>query len=43
MHLGVQEVLRCPLRPTDIDLALIQAMKKSDRKEMTARALSNYL
>ena len=43
MHLGAQEVLRCPLRPTDIDLALIQAMKQSDRKEMTARALSNYL
>jgi len=43
MHLGAQEVLRCPLRPTDIDLAVIQAMKQSDRKGMTARALSNYL
>ena len=38
MRLGAQEVLRCPLRPTDIDLALIQAMKQNDRKAMTARA-----
>jgi DNA-binding NtrC family response regulator len=38
MRLGAQEVLRCPLRPTDIDLALIQAMKQNDRKAMTAHA-----
>jgi two-component system response regulator PilR (NtrC family) len=38
MRLGAQEVLRCPLRPTDVDLVLIQAMKESDRKEMTANA-----
>jgi DNA-binding NtrC family response regulator len=35
---GAQEVLRCPLRPKDVDLVLIQAMKGSDRKEMTANA-----
>ena len=38
MRLGAQEVLRCPLRPTDVDLVLIQAMKENDRKEMTANA-----
>lgn len=38
MRLGAQEVLRCPLRSTDIDLVLIQAMKQNDRKAMTARA-----
>ena len=38
MRLGAQEVLRSPLRPTDVDLVLIQAMKESDRKEMTANA-----
>jgi len=38
MRLGAQEVLRCPLRPTDVDLVLIQAMKESDRKEMAANA-----
>jgi len=36
MRLGAQEVLRSPLRPTDVDLVLIQAMKESDRKEMAA-------
>ena len=34
MRLGAQEVLRCPLRPTDID----QAMKHNERKAMTANA-----
>src|SRR5499425_1800348 len=38
MRLGAQEVLRSPLRPTDVDLVLIQAMKESDRKEMGANA-----
>ena len=38
MRLGAQEVLRSPLRPTDVDLVLIHAMKESDRKEMTANA-----
>ena len=38
MRLGAQEVLRSPLRPTDVDLVLIQAMKESDRKEMAANA-----
>ena len=42
MRLGAQEVLRCPLRPTDVDLVLIQAMKESDRKEMTANASSKF-
>jgi DNA-binding NtrC family response regulator len=27
MRLGAEEVLRCPLQPTDIDLALIHAMR----------------
>jgi len=36
MRLGAQEVLRCPLRPTDIDLVLIQAMKRNQkRNELT--------
>ena len=38
MRLGAQEVLRSPLRPTGVDLVLIQAMKESDRKEMGANA-----
>ena len=38
MRLGAQEVLRSPLRPTGVDLVLIQAMKESDRKEMAANA-----
>ena len=38
MRLGAQEVLRCPLWPTDVDLVLIQAMKESDRKEIAATA-----
>jgi DNA-binding NtrC family response regulator len=29
MRLGAQEVLRCPLRPTDVDLVLIQARKEN--------------
>jgi DNA-binding NtrC family response regulator len=41
MRLGAQEVLRCPLRPTDIDLVLIQATKKSARKEMTANSYAS--
>src|SRR5215831_12515962 len=36
MRLGAQEVLRCPLRPTDVDLVLIQAMKRNQkRNELT--------
>jgi DNA-binding NtrC family response regulator len=27
LHLGADEVLRCPLQPTDVDLALIHAMR----------------
>jgi DNA-binding NtrC family response regulator len=27
LRLGAEEVLRCPLQPTDIDLALIHAMR----------------
>jgi DNA-binding NtrC family response regulator len=29
MRLGAEEVLRCPLQPTDVDLALIHAMRSS--------------
>lgn len=39
MHLGAEEVLRCPLQPTDVDLALIHAMRGApQRKEMAAQA-----
>ena len=39
LHLGAEEVLRCPLQPTDIDLALIHAMRSDAvRKEMAAHA-----
>ena len=39
LRLGAEEVLRCPLQPTDIDLALIHAMRSSTpRKEMAAHA-----
>jgi two-component system response regulator PilR (NtrC family) len=27
LHLGAEEVLRCPLQPADVDLALIHAMR----------------
>ena len=36
MRLGAQEVLRCPLRPTDIDLMLIQAMKRNQKRNELA-------
>ena len=39
LRLGAEEVLRCPLQPTDIDLALIHAMRSDvARKEMAAHA-----
>jgi len=38
MQRGAEEVLRCPLHPTDVDLALIHAMRGAQRKEMTAHA-----
>jgi DNA-binding NtrC family response regulator len=39
LRLGAEEVLRCPLQPTDIDLALIHAMRGgAPRKEMAAHA-----
>jgi DNA-binding NtrC family response regulator len=41
LRLGVEEVLRCPLQPTDIDLALIHAMRSgvhSHKTELTAHA-----
>lgn len=33
MRLGAQEVLRCPLWSTDVDLVLIQSMKENDTKD----------
>ena len=33
MRLGAQEVLRCPLLPTDIDLALIHAIKNGSQNQ----------
>jgi DNA-binding NtrC family response regulator len=38
LRLGASEVLRCPLHPTDVDLAMIHAMKGPFLKEMTAHA-----
>lgn len=38
LHMGAAEVLRCPLQPTDVDLALIHAMRGAPRKEMSAHA-----
>jgi two-component system, NtrC family, response regulator PilR len=37
LRLGAEEVLRCPLQPTDIDLALIHAMRPA-RSETTSHA-----
>jgi DNA-binding NtrC family response regulator len=34
LRLGAEEVLRCPLQPTDVDLALIHAMR-ADGKQAT--------
>jgi DNA-binding NtrC family response regulator len=40
LRLGAEEVLRCPLQPTDVDLALIHAMRKDGRQAGTrARAM----
>jgi len=39
LRLGAEEVLRCPLQPTDVDLALIHAMRNvMPGKEFAARA-----
>ena len=39
LRLGAEEVLRCPLQPTDIDLALIHATRNSaPAKPMAAHA-----
>jgi DNA-binding NtrC family response regulator len=39
LRAGAEEVLRCPLQPTDIDLALIHAMRNgTHRKEMKEMA-----
>ena len=39
LRLGAEEVLRCPLQPTDIDLALIHAMRSdAGKREMAAHA-----
>jgi DNA-binding NtrC family response regulator len=40
LHLGADEVLRCPLQPTDVDLALIHAMRgaQPQTKQIAAHA-----
>jgi DNA-binding NtrC family response regulator len=39
LSLGVEEVLRCPLQPTDVDLALIHAMRNgAQKREIAAHA-----
>lgn len=39
LRLGAEEVLRCPLQPTDVDLALIHAMRGyAAKREMAAHA-----
>jgi len=40
MRLGVEEVLRCPLLPTDIDLALIHAIRSGIPPPKRAMAIS---
>jgi len=39
MRLGAEEVLRCPLLPTDIDLALIHAVKNATQPQKRALAV----
>ena len=39
LRLGAEEVLRCPLQPTDIDLALIHAMRNG-ASAVPARAMA---
>ncbi|HTP67442.1 MAG TPA: hypothetical protein VMJ35_00925 [Dongiaceae bacterium] len=39
MRLGAEEVLRCPLLPTDIDLALIHAIKNGPPHEKRMMAV----
>ena len=39
MRLGAEEVLRCPLLPTDIDLALIHAIKNENQPQKRALAV----
>lgn len=39
LRLGAEEVLRCPLQPTDVDLALIHAMRSGTAlKQVAAHA-----
>jgi DNA-binding NtrC family response regulator len=39
LRLGAEEVLRCPLQPTDVDLALIHATRSGTyKREMAAHA-----
>jgi two-component system, NtrC family, response regulator PilR len=38
LRIGAEEVLRCPLQPTDIDLALIHAMRGGPTKAIAAHA-----
>jgi DNA-binding NtrC family response regulator len=39
LSLGVEEVLHCPLQPTDVDLALIHAIRNgAQKREMAAHA-----
>jgi two-component system, NtrC family, response regulator PilR len=40
LRLGAEEVLRCPLQPTDIDLALIHAMRSGAGAPMPPRAVA---
>jgi DNA-binding NtrC family response regulator len=41
LRLGAEEVLRCPLQPTDIDLALIHAMR-SGAAPLASRAVAAH-
>jgi len=38
LRLGAEEVLRCPLQPTDVDLALIHAMRGSHKTQLVFQA-----
>jgi two-component system response regulator PilR (NtrC family) len=38
LRLGAEEVLRCPLQPTDVDLALIHAMRGNHKTQFAYQA-----
>jgi hypothetical protein len=43
LHLGAAEVIRCPLQPTDVDLALIHTMHDRRRGKHSPEQASQTL